>query len=288
MSMAPSNQPAPDAMKGGPGQPAISNMPEPLKIGSIELTSRLIVGTGKYSSFAVMREAIDASGAQMVTVAVRRIPLDRSGEDNLLHYIDRTRVHLLPNTAGCYTAEEAIRIARLGRAAGLSDLIKLEVLGQQETLLPDTEALLSATRVLVNEGFTVMPYMNDDPIMAKKLEDAGAACVMPLAAPIGSGQGVLNPLNIRFIVKAVSVPVIVDAGVGTASDAAVAMELGVDGVLMNTAIACAGDPIRMARAMRLAVEAGRLAYAAGRIPRKSYATASSPSQGMITQEAARP
>ena len=259
----------------------------PLKIGTVTLTSRLIVGTGKYASLPLMREAIDASGAEMVTVAVRRIPLDRPTEENLLTYLDRSRIRLLPNTAGCYTAEEAIRIARLGRAAGLSNLIKLEVLGQQETLLPDTEALLIATRTLVKEGFTVMPYTNDDPIMAKKLEDAGAACVMPLAAPIGSGQGILNPLNIQFILKTVSVPVIVDAGVGTASDAAVAMELGADGVLMNTAIACANDPVNMARAMRLAVEAGRLAYDAGRIPKKSYATASSPSEGIVTEEAAR-
>ena len=259
---------------------------EALKVGAIELTSRLIVGTGKYHSFSVMREVIEASGAQMVTVAVRRIPLDRPDEESLLTHIDRSSVHLLPNTAGCYTAEEAIRIARLGRAAGLSDVIKLEVLGQQETLLPDTEALLHATRILVKEGFTVMPYTNDDPIMAKKLEDAGAACVMPLAAPIGSGQGILNPLNIQFILKTVSIPVIVDAGVGTASDAAVAMELGADGVLMNTAIACAGDPVKMARAMRLAVEAGRLAYTAGRIPKKSYAVASSPLEGTVTQEAA--
>ncbi|MBI3997102.1 MAG: thiazole synthase [Candidatus Omnitrophica bacterium] len=252
-----------------------------LRIGEIELTSRLIVGTGKYATFALMREAIDASGAQMVTVAVRRINLDRPHEESLLDYLDRSRVTLLPNTAGCYTAEEAIRTATLGREAGLSNLVKLEVIGDQNTLLPDTTALLEATRVLVKDGFIVMPYTNDDPIMAKKLEDAGAACVMPLAAPIGSGQGIINPLNIRFILEAVSVPVIVDAGVGTASDAAVAMELGADGILMNTAIAGARDPVKMARAMRLAVEAGRLAYDAGRIPKKSHAAASSPTEGLV-------
>ena len=252
-----------------------------MKIGEITLESRLIVGTGKYATFALMREAIEASGAQMVTVAVRRINLDRPREESLLDALDRSRIVLLPNTAGCYTAEDAIRTARLGREAGLSNLVKLEVIGDQKTLLPDTEALLEATRVLVRDGFVVMPYTNDDPITAKKLQDAGAACVMPLAAPIGSGQGILNPMNIRFILEAVSIPVIVDAGVGIASDAAVAMELGVDGVLMNTAIACAQDPVAMARAMRLAVEAGRLAYEAGRIPKKSYAGASSPTAGLI-------
>ena len=253
-----------------------------LRIGSRTLTSRLIVGTGKYATLPLMREAIEASGAAMVTVAVRRLNLNAPKEDNLLEYLDRSRVTLLPNTAACYTAEEAIRTARLGRELGLSELVKLEVLGDRRTLLPDTEALLDATRVLVREGFQVMPYTNDDPIMAKKLQDAGAVCVMPLAAPIGSGQGILNPLNIRLLMEAVSIPVIVDAGVGTASDAAVAMELGADGVLMNTAIACARDPVLMARAMRLAVEAGRLAYEAGRIPRKPYASASSPAADLVT------
>ena len=253
-----------------------------LHFGDYTFDSRLIVGTGKYATFPLMREAIDASGAQVVTVAVRRINLDRPNEERLLDYVDRSRITLLPNTAGCYSAEEAIRTAALGREAGLSNLVKLEVIGDPKTLLPETEALLEATRVLVKEGFVVMPYTNDDPIMAKKLQDAGAACVMPLAAPIGSGQGIMNPLNIRFILDAVSVPVIVDAGVGTASDAAVAMELGVDGVLMNTAIACAQHPVKMARAMRLAVEAGRLAFEAGRIPKKPYASASSPSEGAPT------
>jgi thiazole synthase len=266
-----------------------------LRIGDKVFRSRLIIGTGKYESAAVMRAAIEASGAEMVTVAVRRVNLDPSKGESLLDAIDRSRITLLPNTAGCYSVEEAVRTARLGREAGLSNLVKLEVIGDQKTLLPDTHALLEATRVLVGEGFVVMPYTNDDPIVAKKLEDAGAACVMPLAAPIGSGQGIINPLNIRFILEAVSVPVIVDAGVGTASDASVAMELGADGVLMNTAIACARHPVIMAKAMRLAVEAGRLAYEAGRIPRKAYAAASSPVEGLSAvpgqikvAEAARP
>ncbi len=262
----------------------MTNAAQALRIGELTFRSRLIVGTGKYATFALMREAIDASGAEVVTVAVRRINLNRpNNEESLLDYLDRTRLTLLPNTAGCYTAEEAIRTAALGREAGLSNLVKLEVIGDQKTLLPDVEALLEATRVLVKDGFIVMPYTNDDPIMAKKLQDAGAACVMPLAAPIGSGQGILNPLNIRLILETVTVPVIVDAGVGTASDAAVAMELGADGVLMNTAIASAQDPVKMAQAMRLAVEAGRLAYEAGRIPKKSYASASSPAEGVVTQ-----
>ena len=253
-----------------------------LRIGPLALRSRLIVGTGKYASFALMREAIEASGAEMVTVAVRRINLDRpNNEESLLDHLDRDRIVLLPNTAGCYSAEEALRTARLGREAGLSNLVKLEVIGDSKTLLPDTEALLEATRILVREEFVVLPYTNDDPVVAKKLQDAGAACVMPLAAPIGSGQGILNPLNIQLILEAVSIPVIVDAGVGTASDAAIAMELGADGVLMNTAIAGAQDPVRMARAMRLAVEAGRLAFEAGRIGKKAYAAASSPTEGLV-------
>jgi len=247
-----------------------------LRIGDRTFRSRLIVGTGKYANYQIMQEALEASGAELVTVAVRRLNLDRPNDESLLDHIDRSRFTLLPNTAGCYTAEEAIRVARLGREAGLSELIKLEVIGDPKTLLPDTAALVEATNVLVREGFIVMPYANDDPVVAKKLQGAGAACVMPLAAPIGSGQGILNHLNIRFILEAVSVPVIVDAGVGTASDAAIAMELGADGVLMNTAIACAKDPVKMAHAMRLAIEAGRLAYEAGRIPKKPYAAASSP------------
>ena len=252
-----------------------------LRIGPVSLRSRLILGTGKYPSPEVMREALEASGTEMVTVAVRRVDLKARSTDPVLGFLDTNRYKILPNTAGCYTAEDAIRVARLGRSAGFSELIKLEVLGDPKTLLPDTEALLEATRALVKEGFVVMPYTNDDPIVAKKLVDAGAACVMPLAAPIGSGQGILNPLNIRFIQEAVKVPVIVDAGVGAASDAAIAMELGLDGVLMNTAVAQARDPVAMARAMGLAVEAGRLSWKAGRIPKKPYATASSPETGKV-------
>lgn len=247
-----------------------------LTIGAYTFRSRLILGTGRYPSAQVMKEALEASGTELVTVAVRRVDLKNPAEDPVLSLFDQSRYTMLPNTAGCYTAEEAVRVARLGRAAGFSNLIKLEVIGDPKTLLPDTQALLTATRILIKEGFMVMPYTNDDPITAKRLEEAGAACVMPLASPIGSGQGILNPLNIHFIKEAVKIPVIVDAGVGTASDAALAMELGVDGVLMNTGVAQAGDPVRMARAMRLAVEAGRLAYLAGRIPKKMYATASSP------------
>jgi thiazole synthase len=226
-----------------------------------------------------MKEALEKSGAEIVTVAVRRINLDRSAE-SLLDYIDTSRFTLLPNTAGCYTAEDAIRTACLGREAGLSNWVKLEVIGNEKTLFPDTEALLSATRVLVKDGFVVLPYTTDDPIMARKLQDAGAEAVMPLGAPIGSGMGIQNPANIRIILESVSVPVIVDAGVGTASDAAIAMELGCDAVLMNTGIAGAQDAAAMAEAMKLAVQAGRMAYKAGRIPKKLYASASSPLQGI--------
>jgi thiazole synthase len=249
-------------------------------------TSRLIVGTGKYSSPAVMVQAHDASGAEMVTVAVRRVNLPRPGssgprEPSLLDYIDPSRYFLLPNTAGCYSAAEAIRTAHLGREVGLSNWVKLEVIGDERTLFPDNEALLEATRVLVADGFVVLPYTTDDPVVCRKLEDAGAAAVMPLGAPIGSGLGIQNPNNIRIIREAARVPLIVDAGVGTASDAALAMELGADAVLMNTAIAGAQNPVAMAEAMRLAVRAGRLAYQAGRIPRKMYANASSPVEGMV-------
>ena len=277
-----------------------------LKIGSYEFNSRLIVGTGKYSSFDVMIRAHEASGAELVTVAIARVNLspqsvgesvqrrfgtnpprrlaeNQPGEKTLLDYIDRKHFTILPNTAGAYTAQDAIRIARLARAAGIGDLIKLEVLGDPKTLLPDVVALLEATQVLVKEGFVVMPYTNDDPVIAKKLQDLGAACVMPLAAPIGSGRGIQNRLNIKFVKEAVSVPVIVDAGVGTASDAAICMELGVDGVLMNTAIAGARDPILMAEAMREAVLAGRKAFLAGRIPIKEYASASSPQEGLAVK-----
>lgn len=246
-----------------------------------ELSSRLIVGTGKYESFDLMREALEASGADMVTVAVRRVNLTDKSKESLLDYLDPDRFTLLPNTAGCYTAEDAVRCARLGREAGLSELVKLEVIGDEKTLFPDNEALLEATRILVKEGFTVLPYTNDDPIVCKKLEEAGAAAVMPLGAPIGSGLGIQNPNNLRIILETVSVPVVVDAGVGTASDATIAMELGVGGVLMNTGIAGAKDPVGMAKAMKLAVESGRLAYLAGRMPRKLYATASSPLEGVV-------
>ncbi len=253
----------------------------PLVVGGLTFKSRLIVGTGKYATFDETRKAIEASGADCVTVAVRRVNILDHSKENLLDYLDPKRYKILPNTAGCYTAEEAVRTARLARSAGVSDLVKLEVIGDPKTLFPDNEALLEATRILVKEGFVVFPYTNDDPIMARKLEDAGAAVVMPLAAPIGSGLGIRNPYNIQIILETVSVPVIVDAGVGTASDAAVAMELGCDGVLMNTAIAGAKNPIQMAEAMNYAVRAGRLAYLAGRIPKKLYAQASSPQTGMI-------
>jgi thiazole synthase len=248
-------------------------------LGGRSFRSRLLVGTGKYSTFEIMKESLEKSGSQIVTVAVRRINLNRSKE-SLLDYIDTSRFTLLPNTAGCYTAEDAIRTAYLAREAGLSSWVKLEVIGDEKTLFPDTEALLSATRTLVKDGFVVLPYTNDDPIMARKLQDAGAAAVMPLGAPIGSGMGIQNPANIRIILESASVPVIVDAGVGTPSDASVAMELGCDAVLMNTGIAGAQDPIAMAEAMKLAVQAGRIAFKAGRIPKKLYASASSPLQGV--------
>ncbi|HEY7500957.1 MAG TPA: thiazole synthase [Vicinamibacterales bacterium] len=252
-----------------------------LTIADRTFTSRLIVGTGKYPSNQIMADAHRASGAEMVTVAVRRVDLrDRSAE-SLLGHIDQSRIFLLPNTAGCYTAEDAIRTARLGREVGLSNWVKLEVIGDERTLFPDNIALLEATRVLVGEGFVVLPYTNDDPIVCRKLEEAGAAAVMPLGAPIGSGLGIQNPNNILIIREQARIPVIVDAGVGTASDATIAMELGADGVLMNTAIALAKDPVSMASAMKLAVEAGRLAYRAGRIARRPHASASSPTDGTI-------
>jgi thiazole synthase len=263
----------------------------PFVIAGRTFSSRLIIGTGKYSSHAIMGRAHEASGADMVTVAVRRVNIaDRSPafaeapagrRESLLDYIDSSRMFILPNTAGCYTADEAIRTARLGREAGLSNWVKLEVIGDERTLFPDNEALIEATQVLVREGFVVLPYTNDDPIACRKLEQAGAAAVMPLGAPIGSGLGIQNPNNIRIIREFAHVPVIVDAGVGTASDAAIAMELGADGVLMNTAIAGAEDPVAMATAMKHAVIAGRLAYLSGRIPRKMYASASSPVEGMV-------
>src|SRR5918992_292263 len=253
----------------------------PFVIAGRTFKSRLIVGTGKYPSHAVMAQAHEASGADMVTVAVRRVNISDRSRESLLDYIDSERIFILPNTAGCYTAEDAIRTARLAREAGLSNWVKLEVIGDERTLFPDNEALLEATRTLVKEGFVVLPYTNDDPVVCRKLEDAGAAAVMPLGAPIGSGLGIQNVNNIRIIRELARVPLIVDAGVGTASDAALAMELGADGVLMNTAIAGAQDPIAMAEAMKHAVIAGRLASLSGRIPRKAYATASSPVEGLV-------
>lgn len=252
----------------------------PLVIGGHAFRSRLFVGTGKYSSVAETRAAIQASGAEMVTVAIRKVNFKAEGE-NLLNAIDIDRVRILPNTAGCYTVKDAVNTALMAREMGLSDFIKLEVIGDEKTLFPDNQGLLEASEILAKEGFKVLPYFNDDPVVARKLEDLGCVAVMPLAAPIGSGLGVLNPYNIKIIMESVSIPVIVDAGVGTASDAARVMELGVDGVLMNTGIAGAKDPIAMATAMRYAVEAGRLAYLAGRIPKKLYATASSPLDSMI-------
>ncbi len=249
-----------------------------LVLGGKEFSSRLIVGTGKYASMEIMKQAHEASGAQIITVALRRVSLPAGG--SILDHLDTARYTLLPNTAGCYTADEAVRTAYLAREAGLGEMVKLEVIGDSRTLFPDVLGLLEATKTLAREGFIVMPYTNDDPVIAKKLEDAGAACVMPLGAPIGSGLGIRNPYNIKIILETVTVPVIVDAGVGTASDATIAMELGCDGVLMNTAIAGAQDPVEMARAMNLAVEAGRLAYRAGRISKKLYATASSPLEGV--------
>jgi len=259
-------------------------MQDVLKIGEHTFSSRLFVGTGKYKDLAETRAALDASGAQVVTVAVRRVDLSQPQDQSLFEYLHAKKFTLLPNTAGCYTADDAVRTCRLAREAGMSSFVKLEVLGDPKTLFPDVEQTLVAARILVKEGFTVLPYTNDDPITCRKLEDLGCAAVMPLAAPIGSGLGIRNPYNIEIILKQAKVPVIVDAGVGTASDAAIAMELGCHGVLMNTAIAGAKDPVNMALAMKLAVEAGRLAFLSGRIPKKLYATASSPLEGVIGSE----
>src|SRR6266849_260583 len=253
----------------------------PFKIADRTFQSRLIVGTGKYPSHAIMKQCHEASGTELVTVAVRRLDLSAKGEAALLHWIDRSKITLLPNTAGCYTAEEAIRTCYLAEELGLTKWVKLEVLGDSKTLFPDVEETLAAARTLVQRGFTVLPYTSDDPVAAKKLEDLGCAAVMPLAAPIGSGLGIRNPHNIQLILEAAKVPIIVDAGVGTASDVAIAMELGCDGVLMNTAIAGAKEPVRMAAAMKKAIEAGREAFLAGRIPRKAYGSASSPIEGLV-------
>jgi thiazole synthase len=256
-------------------------MDTPFQIADREFSSRLIVGTGKYKDNLTMVKAIRATGAEMVTVAIRRIDLDRTKDEGILYHLDPKEFLLLPNTAGCYTAEDAIRYARLARAAGFTDWLKLEVIGDQETLLPDTQATIEAARVLVEEGFKVMAYTNDDLISALRLEDAGCVAVMPLASPIGSGLGVVNPYYIREIKRRLEVPIIVDAGVGTASDACVTMEQGVDGVLMNTALAAAEDPVAMGEAMRLAIQAGRLAYLAGRMPSREIAVPSSPAMGML-------
>jgi len=250
-------------------------MNSPLVIAGHAFTSRLWVGTGKYPSHQIMRDCHEASGTEMITVAVRRLDLKATGEQSLMHWVDRNKLKLLPNTAGCYTADDAIRTCHLAAELGLSQWVKLEVLGDEKTLFPDTEETVKAAKVLVKEGFTVLPYTTDDVIVARKLEDAGCAAVMPLGAPIGSGLGIVNPHHLQMILDAVKIPVIVDAGIGTASDAAIAMELGCHGVLLNTAIASAKNPVLMASAMKLAVEAGRNAFLAGRMPR-GKATASSP------------
>jgi thiazole synthase len=256
-------------------------MKDPFVLAGKEYRSRLIVGTGKYKDFDENRRAVEASGAEIVTVAVRRVNITDPNKENLLDYIDPKKYTILPNTAGCYTVEDALRTCRLAREAGVGNMVKLEVIGDQRTLFPDIPGTIEAAKQLVKEGFIVLPYILDDPISCKKLEDIGCAAVMPLAAPIGSGLGIRNPYNLRIILEHSRVPVIVDAGVGTASDAAVALELGCDAVLMNTAIAEAKDPILMAEAMRLGVEAGRKAYLAGRMPKKLYASASSPMDGRI-------
>ena len=251
-----------------------------MKIGDKTFHSRLIVGTGKYKDFNETRKAIEISGAEMVTLAVRRIELDKN-KDSILNYLDPKKYTFLPNTAGCYSVREAVMTCELAREAGLGNIVKVEVIGDEKTLFPDNEATLEASKLLIKDGFHVLPYCTDDVVLCKKLEDAGCSAVMPLAAPIGSGLGIRNPYNIKLILQAVKCPVIIDAGVGTASDASRAMELGVDGILMNTAIAGAEDPLKMSMAMKMAVECGRMAYEAGRIPRKLYASASSPMDGLI-------
>src|SRR5487761_1786442 len=253
----------------------------PLELGGRKFSSRLIVGTGKYKDFAQTRRAVEESGAEMVTVAVRRVNITDRKSENLLDYLDPKRYQILPNTAGCYTAEDAVRTSRLAREVGVGDMVKLEVIGDQKTLFPDVPATIEAAKILVKEGFKVLPYITDDPVTCLRLAELGCAAVMPLAAPIGSGLGIRNPYNLAIIIEQATVPVIVDAGVGTASDTAEAMELGADGLLINSAIAGAKDPIAMARAMRLGIEAGRIAYLAGRIERRLYATASSPLTGLL-------
>jgi len=254
---------------------------QPFVLAGRSFNSRLIIGTGKYRDFAETKAALEESGAEIVTVAVRRVNITDPSKENLLDFVDPRRYQILPNTAGCYTVEEAVRTCRLAREAGVSDMVKLEVIGDQATLFPDVPATIEAAKILVKEGFKVLPYITDDPVACLKLAEIGCAAVMPLAAPIGSGMGIRNPYNLRIILEQARVPVIVDAGVGTASDASEAMELGCDGLLINSAIAGAKDPLAMARSMRLAIEAGRLAYLAGRIETKLYATASSPLTGLI-------
>ena len=256
-------------------------MDDKLVIGKYEFRSRLFVGSSKYANFQLMKEAIEASGADVVTVAIRRVNLDNPDEESMFDYLDRDQITILPNTAGCYTVTEAVRTARLAREVCGTDLIKLEVIGDDKTLYPDIPGLLEAARILLDDGFTVLPYSTDDPVTALKLQDMGCPAVMPLGAPIGSGLGIRNPYNLKIILELLEVPIVVDAGVGVPSDAALAMELGCDAVLMQSAIAGSGDPVAMATAMRYAVEAGRLAHRAGRIPRKLYATASSPMTGLI-------
>ncbi len=256
-------------------------MDTPFELGGRKFSSRLILGTGKYKDFDQTRRAVEESGAEIVTVSVRRVNISDRKSENLLDYLDPKRYQILPNTAGCYTAEEAVRTCRLAREVGVGDMVKLEVIGDKRTLFPDVPATIEAAKILVKEGFRVLPYITDDPVTCLRLQEVGCAAVMPLAAPIGSGLGIRNPYNLAIIIEQARVPVIVDAGVGTASDAAYAMELGCDAILMNTAIAGAKNPLAMARAMKLAVEAGRIAYSAGRIERRLYATASSPITGMI-------
>lgn len=256
-------------------------MTDTLRIGKYEFNSRLLLGTGKFTSIDVQGHAVEASGSEVLTFAIRRLPLDNPDAPNFLESLDLSSFTLLPNTAGAYTVEEAVRIARLAKASGLCDMIKVEVIGDPKTLLPDPVGTLEATKILVEEGFIVLPYTSDDPILARKLQEAGAAAVMPGASPIGSGQGIVNPGNLRFIIEEAKVPIIVDAGIGAPSDAALAMELGADGVLLNTAVSGAQDPVRMAHAFKLAVEAGRAGFLAGRIAKKRYATASSPAEGII-------
>lgn len=251
-----------------------------LKIGNHEFSSRLLLGTGKYPNFDIQKEAVDVSGTEILTFSVRRMNIFEASQPNFLEKLDVSKYALLPNTAGAKTAEEAVRIAKLAKASGLCDMIKVEVIGCQKTLLPDPVETLKASEELLKEGFTVLPYTSDDVLLARRLEELGCHAIMPGASPIGSGQGIINPMNLSFIIEQTSVPVIVDAGIGTPSDAAIAMEMGAAGVLLNTAVSGAKDPVKMAKAMKLSIEAGRLGFEAGRIPKKRYATASSPLEGM--------